>query len=62
MIAQSGSSQLLWKLEASSPIGVTCIWMPLRPSGSPTPGVGIMWPGPWSIAIGAVAASGLSGF
>ena len=43
-MAHSGSSQLLWNVAASSPIGVTCIWMPLRPSGSPTPGVGIMWP------------------
>src|SRR4051812_5789100 len=40
----SGSSQLLWKAPASWPIGVTCIWMPLRPSGSPIPGVGIAWP------------------
>src|SRR5437868_2091131 len=59
MIAHSGSSQLLWKLTASRPIGVTCIWMPLRPSGSPTPGVGIMWP-TLPYTIGAVAAGGVA--
>ena len=41
MSAHSGSSQSLWNSPASWPIGVTCIWMPLRPSGSPMPGVGI---------------------
>src|SRR5690348_6592718 len=61
MIAQSGSSQLLWNCDASSPIGVTCIWMPLRPSGSPMPGVGIMWPTVPGTTAGC-AASGLSGF
>ncbi len=57
--AHSTSSQLLWNAAASSPIGVTWSWMPLRPSGSPIPGVGIMWPTlPGTIAAGWAASGG----
>src|SRR5205085_9367241 len=58
MIAQTASRNTLWNRAASCPIGVTCSWMPLRPSGSPIPGVGIMWPtvpGTIAVAAGAVA-------
>src|SRR3982751_4834083 len=64
----SGSSQLLWNAPASWPIGVTCIWMPLRPSGSPMPGVGIAWPtvpGTGAALAGAgaaVVAAGVGAF
>src|SRR5690348_18353983 len=62
MTAQSGSRMLLWKPISSSPIGVTCGWMPLLPSGSPMPGVGAITPTPAGAPAGAVAASDLFGF
>ena len=42
-------------------MGVTCVWMPLLPFGSPMPGVGAITPIPAGAPAGAVPTSGLFG-